>query len=204
MDPKADCSLALVTSLAPSPDPSSRYNRSAVIRSSLMGFSICRVVELQRFFFILRFQRGSDGYSVICMLNSQLVCSFSDLVEINIESQIGTRNGSAGELIPPVHLRFCGVLAPLSNPEAVKKFARWGHQASNSAHNSLRIIGGGVPSRRVFQILRIFSQLPSPIPCSPPDRAPPIQSSVHRFKGTVGETKGRADGPSFAVVVAEQ
>src|SRR5262245_37685898 len=41
---------------------------------------------------------------------------------------------------------------------AVKKFARRGHRASNSARNSLRIIGGGVPSRRVSHKFRIFSQ----------------------------------------------
>src|SRR5262245_51596963 len=33
-----------------------------------------------------------------------------------------------------------------------------GHRASNSARNSLRIIGGGVPSRRVCHKFRIFSR----------------------------------------------
>ena len=43
----------------------------------------------------------------------------------------------------------------------MKKIAESGDPASNSARNYLRIIGGGVPSRRASLKSRIFSQLPS-------------------------------------------
>lgn len=39
---------------------------------------------------------------------------------------------------------------------AVKRFAQWVHRASIRARNSLRFLGGGVPSRRDFHTLRIF------------------------------------------------
>jgi hypothetical protein len=41
----------------------------------------------------------------------------------------------------------------------MKKFARWGHRASDGARNSLRITGGGVPSRRFLEIPNFFAAL---------------------------------------------
>jgi hypothetical protein len=41
-------------------------------------------------------------------------------------------------------------------PRSCEKIPPVGHRASNSAHNSLRIIGGGVPSRRVSPNFEFF------------------------------------------------